>query len=159
MSSGFDLSGTEISLDISGSGVYDASGNVLSVSGPPPPPVPIYLSDILSAVEVITQKEAHDRNALEAIRWISSESLRSSLVQWAIAGFPNAWVFSTIPMIPPSFCSDGVKRSLPDYVTFLMGQPMSELIVPLQARLPDVVISFATTGPDILLVVSKQSES
>ena len=48
-----------------------------------------------------------------------------------------------------------MARSLSDYVTFVTGQTMTELIAPLQARCPEFVISFATTGPEILVVVSK----
>jgi hypothetical protein len=117
----------------------------------------LLLDDILSDVAVLAQKETRDRLALESIQTLSTETLRSSLVQWAIAGFPNAWVFHVLPMIPPTFCSDGIKRSLADYVEFLTGHPMPDLMRPLQTRLPDLDVSFATTGPDILLVVSRRA--
>lgn len=136
----------------------DVSGEVVDVSGiaiVPTPPPQITLADILAAAEVIEQKETQDRAALESVGAISFETLRTSLIQWAKAGFPNASTLYTVPITPPEACSDGVKRTLTEYVTFLTGKTMPEIVAPLQARCPEFVISFATTGPEILIVVSK----
>lgn len=144
----------------------DASGELVDVSGGiitydmlpaviPTPPPPITLADILAATELITQKEAQDKSALESIGSISFETLRTTLIQWAKAGFQNASPLYTVAITPPETCSDGVKRGLADYITFLTGKTMPELIAPLQARCPDFVVSFATTGPEILVVVSR----
>lgn len=136
----------------------DASGEVVDVSGiaiVPTPPPQITLADILAATEVIEQKETQDKAALESIGLISFETLRTTLIQWAKAGFPNASPLYSVAISPPATCSDGATRTLSEYVTFLTGKTMTELIAPLQARCPEFVISFATTGPEILVVVSK----
>jgi len=140
--------------------VVDVSGSVITFDmlGPavvPTPPPPITLADILAATEVVTQKEAQDRAALESIGSIPFEALRMTLIQWAKAGFPNAYTLYVVAITPPDVCSDGVKRGLGDYITFLTGKTMAELIAPLQARCPDFVLSYATTGPEVLVVVSK----
>jgi len=144
-----DASGT--SMDASGTSM-DASGNGVYV---PPPPPQITLADILAASEVVSQKEAQDKAMLESIGSISFETLRVTLIQWAKAGFPNASPLYSVAITPPETCSDGVKRTLSDYVTFVTGKTMAELIAPLQARCPEFVVSFATTGPEILIVISK----
>jgi hypothetical protein len=149
-----DVSGSEVPLvDVSGSEVplMDVSGIAIV----PTPPPQITLADILAATEVIEQKEAQDKAALEAIGVVSFETLRTTLIQWAKAGFPNASPIYSVAISPPETCSDGAKRSLSEYVPFLTGKTMSELIAPLQARAPEFVLSFATTGPEILVVVSK----
>ena len=136
----------------------DASGILIDISGVaivPTPPPQITLADILAATELLEQKEAQDKSALESIGTISFETLRTTLIQWGKAGFPNASTLTTIAIVPPETCSDGVKRSLADYVPFVSGKTMAELIAPLQARCPEFVISFATTGPEILIVVSR----
>ena len=137
----------------------DASGEVVDVSGNgmtgPAPPPQITLADILAASELVSQKEAQDKAALESIGTISFETLRVTLIQWAKAGFPNASPLYSVAISPPETCSDGVKRSLTDYVPFVSGKTMAELIAPLQARCPEFVVSFATTGPEILIVVSR----
>lgn len=115
----------------------------------------IRLADILSATEVVLRKEAYDRAVLETINQITFETLKTNLIQWATVGFPNAHPIHVMPIFPPSVCSDGVTRTLGDYVTFLMGKPIGELIAGLQDRCPDFVISYATSGADVVLVVTK----
>lgn len=146
-------------MDASGE-LVDVSGGIITsdMLGPaivPTPPPQITLADILAATEVLTQKEAQDKSTLDSIAGISFESLRTSLIQWAKTGFPNAHPLLVLPIVPPSVCSDGVARGVADYIVFLTGSTLAELIAPLQARCPDFVISFATTGPEILIVVSK----
>ncbi len=123
-------------------------------TGPSAPP-PILLSDILAATDLIEQKEPADKSALEAIGAMTFEVLRTNLIQWGRAGFSNAFPIYSVAVTPPPTCSDGVVRSLADYVPFVTGKTMTELIAPLQARCPEFVISFATTGLEILIVVSK----
>ncbi len=141
--------------------VVDVSGETISLSDlpqpqiQPPGPAQITLADILAATEVITQKETEDRSRLESIGTISFETLRTTLIQWAKAGFPNASPIYAVAITPPDTCSDGVKRSLADYIVYLTGKTIAELIAPLQARCPEFVISYATTGPEILIVVSR----
>jgi hypothetical protein len=115
----------------------------------------IRLADILSATEVVLQKEAYDRAVLDTINQITFDMLKTNLIQWATAGFPNAHPIHMMPVSPPELCSDGVRRTLGDYVTFLMGRTIGELIAGLQARCPDFEISYATTGREILIVVTK----
>lgn len=146
----------------------DASGEVVDVSGEvitydmlplpqvvPTPPPQITLADILAATDLLVQKESQDTSALESIGSISFDTLRTTLIQWAKAGFPNAYTIYVVAITPPETCSDGVKRGLADYLAFLTGKTMTELIAPLQARCPDFVLSYATTGPEILIVVSR----
>ena len=159
-----DASGEVIDVpvvDVSGS-VVDVSGGTISLSDlpqftppPPQPPPTITLADILAATEVVTQKESEDRSRLESIGTMSFDALRTTLIQWAKAGFPNATPIYAVAITPPDTCSDGVKRGLADYLVYLTGKTMTELIAPLQARCPEFVISYATTGPEILIVVSK----
>lgn len=137
----------------------DASGEVIRLSDlevtPPPPPPQILLADILNAAEVVAQKETQDKNALESIGTLPFDAMKTTLIQWAKVGFPNAYPVYTVPITPPATCSDGVTRTLADYISFLTGKTMSELISPLQTRCPEFVISFATTGPEVLIVVSR----
>lgn len=147
-------------MDASGEVVQqDISGEVIRISDlevtPPPPPPQILLADILNAAEVVAQKETQDKNALESIGTLPFDAMKTTLIQWAKAGFPNAYPIYVVSIAPPETCSDGVKRNLTEYVSFLTGKTMSELIAPLQARCPEFVISFATTGPEILIVVSR----
>lgn len=139
-----------------------ATGTVehLGMTGPtevPPPagPPPIRLDDILSSVEVLSTKESQDKAQLESIGAISYDILKPRLIQWAVSGFRNATPIYEIPMVAPPLCSDGQVRPLQDYIEFISGKTISDHVAALQARLPDMVVSYAYSGASILIVVSK----
>ena len=126
----------------------------------PPEYVPsqtISLLDIANAMEVVQQKEARDKQLLDAIGSLPFEALKSSLIQWAILGYPNAHVIHSIVVSPPTPCSDGVVRDLSDYVIFCSGKPMHQHVEPLQARMTDITVSFANFGSFIGIVVTRSS--
>lgn len=124
-------------------------------TGPQPPPV-ITLNDILNATEVITQKETADAAALNSIGSISFDTLKASLIRWAAAGFPNAYTIHDVAVSPPGTCSDGVTRSLSDYIPYVSGKTIQEHIAVLQERVLDFDVSFAYNGSSVLIVVSKR---
>ena len=121
----------------------------------PAPPAPLRLEDILSSVELLRSKESADKSLLESIATISFDSLKPKLIQWAVSGFRNAYTIYEIPMVAPPLCSDGETRTLQDYVEFVSGKTIQAIVAELQARLADIVVSFAYTGSSILIVVSK----
>lgn len=121
----------------------------------PPPPAPITLADILAATEVIKQKEITDKGLLESIGAQSFDSLRTKLIQWGVAGFPNAYPILTIPVLPPALCSDGVQRSLPDYIAFCSGKTIDEHVALLQAKLDGMTVMYANFGDGVTIVISK----
>lgn len=122
---------------------------------PPPPPAPITIDDLLSSVEVLTQKEAEDKTTLEGIGNMSHDTLKSKLLSWATAGFPNVYEVTRVTINPPTLCSDGVHRDLADYITFCSGKPINEHVDVLAAKVTGMVISFANMGTYIAIVVSK----
>lgn len=122
---------------------------------PVAPPPPIKLADILAATEVIQQKEAQDKIVLDSIAAQSFESLRTKLIQWGVAGFPNVYSILSVSVVPPPVCSDGVSRSLADYIAFCSGKTIGEHVALLQEKLDDIVVSYANMGESIAIVVSK----
>lgn len=133
----------------------DASGTLVDISPPPPR---VTMADILAAQEVLVQTEAMDRAILASIGQMSAEGLRSILIRWATAGFPNAYAIQDITVTPPPRCSDGVTRSLADYITFCSGKTIQEHVAVLQAMLPDIAVAYSYTGASIQIVVSRTTE-
>ena len=142
----------------------DTSGNSVDVPGlfsdpvpaiQPTPPPPIRLEDILSSMEVLATKESADRSLLETISVIPYDVIKPKLIQWAVSGFRNAYPIHEIPISAPPLCSDGQVRSLQDYIEFVSGKTIGDHVSALQARLPDMVVSYAYSGSVILIVVSK----
>lgn len=118
----------------------------------PEPEPPLAIEDLLNDVAVLQQKEAADKSALDAIGGLS---LRGKLVTWATLGFPNAWTVHEVSVVPPSQCSDGVSRSLADYIQFVSGKTLAEHVATLQTRVTGITVSYAWTGSAILIVVTK----
>ena len=121
----------------------------------PLPPATISLLDITNAMEVVRIKEEQDKHLLEAIGTLSFDSLKSSLIQWALLGYPNAHVIHSVFISPPSVCSDGVSRTLGDYVLFCSGKMIHEHVQVLQDRVTDITVSFANFGSAIGIIVSR----
>jgi hypothetical protein len=119
-----------------------------------PPPV-ISINDILSSVELVTQKETADKATLESIGTISFNDLKNKLLTWGTLGFPNVYEIYRIVITPPTVCSDGVSRSLGDYIEFCSGKPIQDHVAVLQQRVQDMTISFTNMGTYIGIVVTK----
>lgn len=119
------------------------------------PPPPISLNDILSSIEVITQKEKDDKALLEGLATMPYDTLKTKLVSWATIGFPNVYEIQRLVITPPPTCSDGASRSLADYIEFCSGKTMQEHVAGLQSRVQDMVITFANMGSYIAVVVSR----
>jgi hypothetical protein len=122
---------------------------------PAPAPAPITIDDLLNSVEVLQQKEAADKIALEGIGNISHDTLKTKLLSWATAGFPNVYEIHRVSISPPNQCSDGVTRNLSDYIVFCSGKTISEHVDILAAKVTGMTISFANMGNFIAIVVSK----
>lgn len=120
-----------------------------------PPPTPITVDDLLNSIELVSKKEAEDKLTIENIGTISSDSLKTKLISWAVAVFPNVHEIYRVSIVPPTQCSDGVARSLSDYITFCSGKSISEHVAVLQEKVSNIIVSFANMGSHIAIVVSK----
>jgi len=126
---------------------------------PPPPPAPISLDDLLATNQMLLKKEAEDKAILEAMGNTSHETLKSKLIVWATAGFPNVYEIDRLSITPPTLCSDGISRDLASYIQFCSGKPIQDHISPLQAKVTGIAISFANMGGYISIVVTKAQSS
>lgn len=143
-------------MDVSGTFV-DASGNPIVAPEPAPAPAPVTLADILNAAEMIAQKEAADKSRLDAIGGISVDTLRNALIQWGVLGFPNAWILHMATIAPPQMCSDGVTRTLEDYIAFCSGKTIAEHVAVLQEKVAseDITLGFANLSGTIAVTVTR----
>ena len=143
-------------MDASGT-LVDPSGNPIVAPEPAPAPAPVTLADILNATELITQKELADKARLDAIGGISVETLRTALIQWGVLGFPNAWVLYSSTIAPPTVCSDGVTRTLEDYIQFCSGKTIAEHVAVLQEKVAssDITLGFANISGVIAVTVTR----
>lgn len=122
---------------------------------PPPPPAPITIDDLLNTVEILQKKEADDKALLETIGTMSLDELKTKLIAWAKAGFPNMYELSRVTITPPSTCSDGVRRELLDYIQFCSGKPIYEHVNVLNEKTSGMTIAYTKDQNSIVIVVSK----
>ncbi len=122
---------------------------------PPPPPDVLTLSDLLSDQSVVVSKEQADKTLLDTIGIQTVSNLRPKLVEWVLKGYPPAFPILSLDIHPPACCSDGVTRELADYIQFCSGKTITEHVALLQAKLPDITVSFANIGGVTTVVVLK----
>jgi hypothetical protein len=120
-----------------------------------PTPDILTLADLLGERDVLLAKEAADKATLETIGSQSTSTLKPKLIEWVIKGYPNAYPILSVAVQVPGTCSDSVVRSLPDYIAFCSGKTINEHVALLQAKFPDIVVSFSYDGVSISIVVSK----
>jgi hypothetical protein len=144
-----DLSG--ILLDLTGRSLIGSS------LAPPIDPVPeiLTLADLLADHDIVVAKEADDAALLDTIGSQTISNLRPKLVEWVLKGYPPAFPILSLDIRPPACCSDGVVRDLSDYITFCSGKTITEHVSLLQAKLPDITVSFANIGGVTTVVVLK----
>ena len=120
-----------------------------------PPPPPLSIADLLADQSVLEVKEQADGQTFSAIGGLTAEGLKPKLLQWARQGFPNAFCVHEVSVNVPSVCSDGVSRSLDDYIVFCSGKTIHQHVATLQEKLLDITVTFSYTGSAIQIVVLK----
>lgn len=134
---------------------YMLSASTLMESQGPPPPDVLTMSDLLSDQSVVVAKEQADKTLLETIGTQSVSNLRPKLVEWVLKGRPDGFPILSLTICPPSVCSDGESRNLTDYIPFCSGKTIQEHVALLQAKLPDIQVSFANFGGAVCVTVLK----
>lgn len=129
--------------------------DISGISLPPPPPDILTLSEILNDHALVVAKEQADGDALRAIGTTSVLGLKPVFIEWASLGCPDNYPLLKVTVTPPSRCSDGVVRSLPEYIDFCSGTTLPALIGQLQAKLPDIRVSFANVGGAVAALLSR----
>jgi hypothetical protein len=133
----------------------EATGPTGYMPEPGPPPMLIDIAELLSSHAGIKQQEVVDRSTLSVLLNPSRESIRASMFQWAELGFPPIYILQQLSVTPPAVCSDGVSRSLYDYITYLLGQDMGAINASIQALCVGVLISYSFQGNTVRIHVSR----
>lgn len=139
--------------------VVDSSNGFLTPMGAyssePPPPDILTLDDLLADQDLVLAKEAVDKSRLDSIWGQSVQALKPKLLEWVMKGKPDGFPILELKIVPPAACSDGVARSLADYIEFCSGKTIHEHVGLLQAKLPDIRVSFANVGGAVAVTVLK----
>jgi len=104
------------------------------------------LEDLLSSQEILLQIEQLNKTNLELL---NVTTLKKNLLAWAAAGFTDSINVYSFPIQKPPLvsglytCSDGVNRTIWDYIVFFLGYPILTLVERIQANLRDIKLTFS----------------
>lgn len=127
---------------------------ILEVTSIPPLDI-LSIDDLVNDNAMILVKEEQDKQSLLSIGVQSPQALRPTLLQWAKQGFPAAYPLLNISIHPPTLCSDGVARTLEEYIMFCSGKSLFEHVQTLQCKLTGMILGFTNMGSYLSVVVSK----
>jgi hypothetical protein len=114
----------------------------------------VTLDDLKNTATARTTKEASDRAALRGMFDTDSNGMVDKLHAWAGAGFrENAAILSTA-LTTPGVCADGVTRTQPEYVAYLLGTSIDEAVAALQAKVAGVTFGWTMPEGLVQLVVT-----
>jgi hypothetical protein len=126
----------------------------------PEPVLPSYiptvsLEDLLSSQEALHFKEQTDKINLLKISVPDMNDIRKKLLVWASKGFPDLYSVLSFPLASPDLCSDGVQRSLNEYIGFCSGKPLNDHIAVLQGYLHGIEVDYVYSTNTLSIVVSR----
>lgn len=118
------------------------------------PPV-IRLEELLSSQDALKQKESQDGATLNGLSSPNIHTLRESLYKWVNAGFPESYRVSSISLVCPSVCSDGIQRSISEYITFVSGKSIQDHLALFATFLDGIRADFVYAQNELAFVVSR----
>lgn len=107
------------------------------------PTILVSLDDLKGGMEARTFKETADRSALTAMFDTTQNGLVEKLYSWGGLGFPRNYNILSIEITPPPVCIDGVSRGLPDYVTYLIGRSINEMVFGLESQVSGIFFGWS----------------
>ena len=120
----------------------------------PPVVVPITLEELKQSYDGKVAQEKLDKATVSILLNESTESLRTSLLQWASVGFPAAYIIKSITLNIPSICSDGVTRTVSEYFMYCLGTDMVGLLEKLKAKVDGIQFGYSFENNSLRIHVS-----
>ena len=124
-------------------------------TGPTSAPLVADINELLASYGAIKNQEATDKATLIVLINETRDTLRPPLFTWAAMGFPAIYVLQEFSISPPPICSDGVSRGIVDYVGYVLGQDMGQVIATIQSLCVGVTISYSFLGNVLRIHVTK----
>jgi hypothetical protein len=106
-----------------------------TTTGPTGPTYLFSVNTLLTEKEQLLQQEERDRALANTISTPNVSELGVTLKQWAFAGFPYMYPILSFSFGMPTSCSDGISRTLVEYIEYLTGKSLIQHIQDLQSKL------------------------
>jgi len=124
-------------------------------SAPEESPYLFSVTSLLSEYDLVVQKEASDKAVVDAIEFPNVDDMRVKLIDWALRGFPDIYQLFSITINPPFKCSDGVSRTLFNYIQYICGEGIEAKMNRLSAKLDGMLVTCSYSGNRITFHVTK----
>jgi hypothetical protein len=124
-------------------------------TGPTGPPPIASLDDLMNSVQATIVKETTDKTTLNILLNPTSDTFRTSLLQWAATGFESGYILHTLKLIAPTVCSDGSKHDIGGYILHLTGKSSEEITSNLQSLMSGINVFHSFLNSSIRIHVSK----
>ena len=120
-------------------------------------PSVLRLDELVNEYEALVQQETNFKTFLEDnLLNISLTNIRPTLLQWIASGYPDSYrILSFQVPLPVAGCSDGVTRSIYEFISFCANIPFADIMTGLQDRLIGITVGYITEGRTFSIVVSK----
>lgn len=122
---------------------------------PDPAPPLIRLTDLLTDVSVLQKKEADDKAKFVAVTNPDLVGFRTKLIAWITSGYAGNCDLIQIPLSIPPTCSDGVARTMIEYVEYVSGVSLVNHIASIQAILPDFEVAYRCSQFELVFCVTR----
>ena len=119
---------------------------------------PTYLmtmSQLVTTTAGIIQQENADKALLSKLTAPNSTSLTPSFINWTSQGFPNIYILFSMTLNPPTVCSDGKRRTMYEYVSYLIAKDLSTQVQTFQSNFLGMQMSYTITGTTVNIHVTK----
>ncbi len=121
----------------------------------PTEPLQILLSDLMTDISIVRRQEDEDRLKFIVISNPNLTDFRTKLITWIAGGCRGMCDLVQIQISVPTICSDGVVRTLIEYVQYLTGTSLADHIASFQTILPDFEVAYRSSSFDLVFCVTR----
>jgi hypothetical protein len=113
------------------------------------------LEDLMNTREATLNKEISDKKCLDVLLTPTSDTFRTSLLQWAAKDFPSGYILHSINLNAPLVCSDGSSHDIGGYVLFLTKKSSEDIAKDIQSLMPGIKVFHSFLNSSIRIHISK----
>jgi len=121
------------------------------------PSILISISELMTSNATFVATEQGNKQRLEIL---DTTLFIQNLHTWAGAGYTDSFIVYNFPLVIPTKigslyqCSDGVNRTLWDYIPFCLGYPILTLVQNIEARVSGINLTFSLSeDPTVVLSI------
>lgn len=113
------------------------------------------LEELMNSREATLNKEIADKNSLNILLNPTSDTFRTSLLQWAAKDFPSGYILHSINLNAPIVCSDGSTHDIGGYILFLTQKSSEDIAKDIQSLMPGIKVFHSFLNNSLRMHISK----